>query len=279
MFGYIIGNINTLSAEERMRLRALYCGMCRTLRKHNGNLTRLTLSYDMTFVALVLAALYEPDEQSGLESCASHPFKPHNYTVNSIMEYAADINVMLAYHKCADNWLDDRNPAFWAAQGALGRAYRKACKRWPAKAKAIETWMRDIRKIEAAGREEIDPPVNLTGKMMGEIFRYREDYWADTLQRMGDALGRFIYFMDAYDDLAQDVRKKKFNPLKSMMHEPDFEEVCKQALTMMMADCAEAFEELPVLKDAEMIRNILYSGVWAKYLYIQSQKTKGKGAG
>ena len=262
-----------------MRLRALYCGMCRTLRKHNGNLTRLTLSYDMTFVALVLAALYEPDEQSGLERCASHPFKPHNYTVNSIMEYASDINVMLAYHKCADNWQDDRNPAFLAAQGALGRAYRKACKRWPGKAKAIETWIRDIREIEAAGREEIDPPVNLTGRMMGEIFRYREDYWAGTLQRMGDALGRFIYFMDAYDDLAQDVRKKKFNPLKSMMHEPDFEEICKQALTMMMADCVEAFEELPVLKDAEMIRNILYSGVWAKYLYIQNQKTKGKGAG
>ena len=274
MFGYVITNCKTLSEDERARFRALYCGMCRRLRERYGNAGRLTLSYDMTFVAMVLAALYEPEEQSGRERCAAHPVKPHDYAVNPVMDYAADLNVMLAYHKCADNWQDDRNPAFLAAKGALSRAYRKASERQMEKARAIEAWMDGIREIEKNGGEEIDPPMNLTGRMMGELFRYRDDYWADELGRMGDALGRFIYFMDAYDDLEKDVRKGKFNPLKSMKDAPDFEELCKQALTMMLADCADAFEGLPVVKDADLIRNILYSGVWARYLYIQDRKAK-----
>ena len=278
MFGYVITNCKTLSEAEQARFRALYCGMCRTLRKRYGNLGRLTLSYDMTFVAMVLAALYEPEERCGWERCAAHPVKPHDYAVNPVMDYAADLNVMLAWHKCADNWQDDRNPAFLAAKGALSRAYRQAAERQPGKARAIEEWMTGIREIEESGREEIDPPTNLTGRMMGELFRYKDDYWADELGRMGDALGRFIYFMDAYDDLKSDVRKGKFNPLKSMMDSPDFEDLCKRALTMMLADCADAFEGLPVVKDADLIRNILYSGVWARYLYIQDQKAKREGA-
>ncbi len=274
MFGYVITNIKTLSEEERTRFRALYCGMCRTLKRRYGNLGRMTLSYDMTFVAMVLSALYEPEEERGSERCAAHPLKPHPYAQSAPMDYAADLNVLLAWHKCADNWQDDRSPAALAEMRALSRAYRGASERLPEKARAIEAWMDGIREIERGGAEEIDPPMNLTGAMMGELFRWRGDYWADGLRRMGDALGRFIYLMDAYDDLPRDAKRGRFNPLKPMMGAPDFEELCKRALTMMLADCAEAFEELPVVKDAGLIRNILYSGVWARYLYIQQRKQK-----
>lgn len=278
MFGYVITNCKTLSDAERARFKAMYCGMCKTLHARYGNLGRFTLSYDMTFLAMVLSALYEPDETAGRERCVPHPVKPHDYLINPMMEYAVDLNIALAYHKCADNWQDDHNPAFAAAQKLLSAAYKKACAYRPAQCRAIESWMQEIRATESSGSEEIDPPVNLTGRMFGTLFRYDDGFWADTLYRMGDGLGRFIYFMDAYDDLEKDVRKKKFNPLKSIMHQHNYEEICKDALTMMMADCADAFEELPILKDADLIRNILYSGVWAKYGYIQNQKAKRKGA-
>ena len=278
MFGYVITNCKTLTDEQRARFRALYCGMCKTLKARYGNVGRLTLSYDMTFVAMVLSALYEPEEEQGREKCAPHPFKAHDYAINPVMDYAVDLNVALAYHKCVDNWQDDRNPAFAAATRALRSAYRAARERRPEKCLAIERWMEDIRAFEQRGLEEIDPPMNLTGRMLGTLFQYRDDYWAEQLYKMGDGLGRFIYFMDAYDDLESDVRHRKFNPLKSMMHQENFEEICKDGLTMMMADCADAFEQLPVVKDADLIRNILYSGVWAKYGYIQTKKAKRKGA-
>lgn len=279
MFGYVITNCKTLSDAERARFRAMYCGMCKTLKHRYGNLGRLTLSYDMTFLAMVLSALYEPEEEAGQDKCLPHPIKPHDYIVNPMMDYAVDLNVALAYHKCADNWQDDHNPAYAAAKLALKKAYGRARTYRPDQCRAIETWMNGIREIEKRGLEEIDPPMNLTGRMMGILFQYDpNDFWAEQLYRMGEGLGRFIYFMDAYDDLPKDVKRKKYNPLKSLMHQPDYEAVCKDGLTMMMADCADAFEQLPVVRDADLIRNILYSGVWAKYGYIQNKKAKSKGA-
>lgn len=279
MFGYVIANCKTLSEAERLRFRAFYCGMCKTLKDRYGNLGRFTLSYDMTFLAVVLSALYEPEENFSQARCLPHPFRPHDLLVNPMMDYAVDLNVALAYHKCADNWHDDRNPASAAAMLALKGAYARAETFRPRQCRAIEEWMRKVADIEKRGLEEIDLPMNLTGRMLGTLFQYDpQDFWADSLYRMGEGLGRFIYFMDAYDDLRRDVRRKKYNPLKSMMHQADFERLCKDGLTMMMADCADAFEDLPIVKDAELIRNILYSGVWAKYGYIQTQKAKSKGA-
>lgn len=277
MFGYVITNCKTLSEEEHSRFRAMYCGMCKTLKRRYGNIVRLTLSYDMTFLAMVLSALYEPDEESGQEKCLPHPIKPHDYIINPMMDYAVDLNVALAYHKCADNWSDDHNPIYAGAKLALSTAYHKAQTYRPLQCSAIEAWMNGIRKIEESGIEEIDPPMNLTGEMMGKLFQYDpDDYWAGQLYKMGEGLGKFIYFMDAYDDLHKDVKHKKYNPLKSIMHQEDFETVCKDGLTMMMADCADAFEQLPVLKDADLIRNILYSGVWAKYGFIQQKRRRKK---
>jgi len=278
MFGYVITNCKTLSEADRIRFKAMYCGMCKTLHMRYGNLGRFTLSYDMTFLALVLSALQEPDEIIGQEKCLPHPIKPHDYILTPQMEYAVDMNIALAYHKCADNWQDDHNPVFAAAKKALEGAYRKACSFHPDQCRAIEDWMRGIREIEKNGIEEIDPPMNLTGHMLGTLFSYEGGFWSDALYRMGDGLGRFIYFMDAYDDLKKDIRKNKYNPLKPMMQQENFEELCKDGLTMMIADCADAFEELPVVKDADLIRNILYSGVWAKYGYLQNKKAKKKGA-
>lgn len=279
MFGYVIANCKTLSEADRARFKAMYCGMCKTLHGRYGNLSRFTLSYDMTFLALVLSALHEPEEIAGKETCLPHPFKPHDYVVNSIMEYAVDMNIALAYHKCIDNWQDDHNPAFAAAKFALGGAYRKVQKLWPDKCKVIEEWMDNIREIENVDCSEIDPPMNLTGHMLGTLFQYGDSFWNDALYKMGEGLGRFVYFMDAYDDLKKDIRRKKFNPLKSMMQQSDFEQLCKSGMTMMIADSAEAFEELPVVQDADLIRNILYSGVWAKYDFIQVKKEKAKKKG
>lgn len=277
MFGYVIANLNALNDGQKTRFRAMYCGMCKTLGQRYGSIGRFTLSYDMTFLSLLLSALYEPQETVGREACLPHPFKKHPYVLNPYMEYAADLNVMLAYHKCADNWTDDRNPVSGASKLALERAYRKAAALHPQKAKAIEDWMRAISEIERRNAEEIDPPMNITGQMLGELFVYRDDFFADSLREMGVGLGRFIYFMDAYDDLKKDLKSGSYNPLKSLMNADGFEELCRESMKMNMADCADAFERLPVVKDADLIRNILYSGVWAKYGWIQSQKDKSKG--
>ena len=280
MFGYVVTNPQTLSKERQQRFRAFYCGVCHALRLKYGLPGSATLSYDMTFLALLLNALYEPEEHTREERCPAHPMKRHAYVDSPVMEYAADINVILAYYKCEDDWTDDRKLIAAAGSGLLKRAYRRASKAHPEKCGAIERWMAEIRDIERSRLEQIDAPVNATGSMLGELFVYRPgDAWADTLRAMGDGLGRFIYFMDAYDDLPGDLRKGRFNPLKPMREREDYEQLCRSALMMMAADAAQAFEQLPIVLDADILRNVLYSGVWSKYAQLQKKReARQKGA-
>ena len=277
MFGYVVVNRETLSPENEARFRAYYCGLCKALRKRHGLTGALTLSNDMTFLSIVLSALYEPEEQSGREICVNHPFKKHDWILSEAADYAADMNVMLAYHLCMDAWRDEKKPLSLAEAGLIKKGYEKVVKLYPEKCEFVGDMIRALSDVEANGPDgDIDKPTNLTGELIGEIFAYRDDEWKKPLTRMGAALGRFIYIMDAYDDLPRDLKKKCYNPLKPIAHVEDFEDRCLDMLTMHIAECTAEFEDLPIIKDAGIIRNILYSGVWSKYAYIQSRKEKDK---
>ena len=273
MFGYVVFNAETLPKERQARFRAFYCGLCRMLRRSYGLPGSVVLSYDMTFMALLLNALYEPGEIQGRERCIPHPVKDHDYIEAASLEYAAAMNIALAYHKCMDNWLDDRNPIALSEAGILKRAYGRVSARYPAKCAAIESWLDSVHEIEKAGILQVDPPMNATGKMLGELFAMDPgDVWAEQLGQIGDGLGRFIYFMDAYEDLPQDLRRKRYNPLKCLSEQADYEDTCRTALMMMAADATDAFEMLPIVQDADIIRNVLYSGIWTKYMMIRKKR-------
>lgn len=280
MFGYIITNPQTLSEKQQQRFRAYYCGLCRVLQQRYGLIGRSTLSYDMTFLALLLNTLYEPEEKNGYERCFLHPIKKHPFVESKVFDYVADMNVALAYHKCMDNWIDDRSVPYATEAALLKKAYRQVYEQFPEKCLVIEKWLEEIHQIESANLMEIDLLANSTGKMMGELFIYdADDIWAESLRKIGDGLGRFIYFMDAYDDLPGDIKHNRFNPLKKYCNDKDYEEMCKSALMLMVADSTEQFEQLPIVQDIDIIRNVLYSGVWSKYAIIQKRReAKEKGA-
>ena len=110
--------------------------------------------------------------------------------------------------------------------------------------------------------------------MLGEIMNWKNDIWAEMLKEIGFYLGKFIYLMDAYEDLEKDIEKHRFNPLTSYRTGPDFERQIFSMLDLMMADCAHCFEKLPLTFDVEILRNILYAGVWSKYMKIRNDKNK-----
>jgi len=277
MFGYVTVNRDTLSPESEARFRAYYCGLCKALRKRHGLTGALTLSNDMTFLSIVLNSLYEPEEQNGREICLNHPFKKHAFVTTTATNYAADMNVMLAYQLLMDNWRDEKK-VFSLGEAQLVRlGYQKVKRLYPEKEASLRERIAALSEIEKKEPDgNIDHPTNIVGEMIGDIFRYRDDEWTDALSAMGAALGRFIYIMDAYDDLPRDLKKKCYNPLRPIADMPDFEDRSLDMLTMHIAECTEVFEMLPMLRDANLIRNILYSGVWSKYAYIQSRKEKDK---
>ena len=278
MFGYIMTSTENLPEERQGRFREFYCGLCRTLRRRHGLPGGLTLSYDMTFLAVLLNALYEPGEHRGEARCPVHPMKKRGFIDTPVMDYCADLNVALAYHKCLDNWRDDRSAISAAEAGLLRGAYQRVSADMPDRCRAIEEWLDGIHRMEADDIHEIDPPVNATGRMLGRLFQYRdEDIWADALYDVGDGLGRFIYLMDAYDDLPQDLRRKRYNPLRTWRDRPDYEVFCRDALMMAVADATRAFELLPIVQDTDILRNILYSGIWSKYVLIRKKRESKTG--
>lgn len=279
MFGYITPNFADLEQAGKERFRAVYCGLCHVLKERHGLVGSATLSYDLTFLALLLHSLYEPDEQHAEERCIPHPVKRHAYFVSEPFEYVADMNIALAYHKCMDDWADDRRVISLGEAKLLGKAYDRVSARYPGKCLAIEKWLDEIHEIEKTQSQQIDLPVNSTGRMLGELFVYRDDIWSDSLRTIGDGMGRFIYFMDAYEDLPEDIRRNRYNVLKEYRNQPGFEDMCRDAMVMMVADGTQEFEQLPLVQDVDLLRNILYSGIWSKYIQILKKKeAKSKGA-
>lgn len=260
MFGYIVANVDKLTDEEKQYYRSCYCGLCKALGSRHGTKSRITLTYDMTFLVLFLSALYKVNSKTGTERCIIHPIKPHQYWQNDITDYAADMNIVLAYYNFLDDWADDKNILSLCEAKLFERESNRIFKQYPSKCTVISDCLKELSKIEKSGELNADIPANIFGKLMGEIFVLYEDEYAENLRAFGKSLGKFIYILDACLDLKDDIKHERYNPL-IMSSSEDFGTI----LNLLMADCIEHYKQLPITLDNHLIDNILYSGVWTKY--------------
>lgn len=276
MFGYIIVNKAEMKFKEFDIYHSYYCGICRDLKRKYGVLGQISLSYDMTFLAILLTGLYEPETRLETCKCIVHPFENHETRSNIFTEYAADMNILFSCYKCQDDWEDEKK--IWKlAYGRLleGRADRLKSV-YADKVRTISLLMQDFADAEQSGDADIDALAGLFGRVMAEIVAVREDEWAENLRRLGFFLGKFIYLCDAYEDVEEDIKKKTPNPLKARYESPDFEEECKTILMMMISECCKEFEKLPILENVEILRNILYSGIWGRYEIVHEKRLQGQ---
>lgn len=272
MFGYIVANKEELKIREFNVYQSYYCGLCKCLKERGGNFSRLSLSYDMTFVYMLLSGLYEPKEEICPCKCVLHPLEKRTMRRNEIADYVADMSVVMTYYKCRDDWEDDRKVSRKAMMTALNGKNKEIREKYKEKTQRIEELMAEIGEGEKKNSYDIDAMSGLFGMIMAEIMVYQEDDWAPILSKMGFFLGKFIYILDAYDDMEEDRKKGRYNPLHKLYETVDFEGDCRQILTMMIAECSREFEKLPILQNIEILRNILYSGVWGRYETICAQR-------
>ena len=134
------------------------------------------------------------------------------------------------------------------------------------------TGLDELSELEKENATDIDRVSGCFGRIMAEIFAYREDVWEPTLHRMGFYLGKFIYLMDAYDDVEDDVKKGNYNPFAKDYIIKGFDDRIKNMLLLMMAETCREFEKLPIIKYADILRNILYSGVWCRFESISRKR-------
>lgn len=268
MFGYISINRPELKVKEYDTYRTYYCGVCHSLKDRHGQLSRLTLSFDMTFLALLLDSLYESNTQCTPGRCLLHPFTRHPRRQNRYTDYAADMNILLSYYNLMDDWKDDHNYRSKAMAELLKKEVRKLRRQYPRQSRAVSRYVQELSVCENNNDKNIDHVAGLTGEMLAEIFVLEEDVWSPLLRRLGFFLGKFIYLMDAWEDLEKDQANASYN-LWLQFPEDERSETALQILNLMMSECSLAFEQLPILENAGILRNVLYSGVWTKYSQLK----------
>ncbi len=278
MFGYININRKELTDENKKAYQAYYCGLCRRLKATCGTRGQMLLNYDMTFLVVLLTGLYEFADESMEITCALHPTRRQSVRLNQATDYAADMNLILAYHNMIDDWRDDRAFVKKAFVKMLDRDYARVMEKYPRQAGAVEMFMKKTVEIEQSRERNLDAVAGLTGEMLGEVFCWKEDEWADELRTLGFYMGKFIYLMDAYEDYDTDLQRNAYNPLVNLNRESgqDFDTLCRLLLTSMMSECAKSFERLPILLHADILRNVLYSGVWSRFEYLQLRKQRAE---
>ena len=275
MFGYVTANTKELTKDQRQRYNAIYCGICRRIRANASQAARLGLSFDMAFLALLLMSLYEPEETSGDRACAIHPLQKRSWVDNEYVSYAADMNVALAYFKANDDIADDGKLSAKLLSGIFGKSLPPIREKYPRQCDAMERCIRELTALERENCGNPDLPAGCFGQLMGELLVYREDFWAPTLRELGQALGRFIYLLDAMADYRRDSKQNKYNPFLAMGTGPDMEK-WETYLVLEMARCTEHFEKLPLVQDKPLLDAILYSGVWMEFERLRPRKGRSQ---
>ena len=271
MFGYVKPYHPELLVKDYEFYRATYCGICRSMKKHTGVLSNVTLSYDSVLLALV-RMLYIPDSEIGAKArrCIAHPVKKRPMlNINSATEYTARAFAILAYYKMQDDIADEglrKKILITPIRPVLSGGAKRA--KIPDIADYIREKLSEISALEGARVSSVDEPAALFGDLLGEVFAHGlSDSDALICREFGKSLGRFIYAADAAEDYEEDRVSGKYNPFVLLYGgEPLTEENKKSIKCGLLLECKKmesAVNLMPFGNRAtieNIVRNILYAG-------------------
>ncbi len=271
MFGYVKACKPELKIKEYETYKAVYCSLCKKLGKSYGILSRFTLSYDFTFLALLNMSLKEGCDGFEQKRCAFNPLKKCNYCKNlDTIDMPAAAAMIMLYYKILDNIADERGIkkfGYWCLKPIFSRAHKKAAKNYPEIEQAVSEYITAQNTIEVAGCTSMDEAADPTAKVMEKILCACSDNETQqrVLKRLGYCLGRYIYLLDAAVDLPEDIKKDNYNVLKNIDRQQVKERITGQ-LYFCTNEAARAFELLDIKKYKTILGNIIYLGLEETFL-------------
>ncbi|MCT4541983.1 MAG: DUF5685 family protein [Vallitalea sp.] len=271
MFGYVQIDKLELKVREYMTYKGYYCGLCMALKHNYGNVSRFTLNYDMTYLIIILTSLYEPENNCCTKRCIAHPQNKQLMINNEVSDYAAALNIMLAYNNLKDDWKDEHSIKSLSIMMLLKKAYNKARKKYPDKNELIIKSIKELETLEKNRCNDIEKVSNVFGKLMGNLMTYKEDHWKVCLNSIGLYLGKYIYILDAYDDIEKDKKNNSYNPF-NLLQKDDVEEYAKNLLNLNLSFLDNELDKLPLIKEKPILDNIIYSGIKNRMRIIFEQE-------
>ncbi len=293
MLGYVKPDKPELKIKEFEIYSGYYCGICKSIERRYGQLPRLVLNYDSVFLAILLAGINPSTERFESRRCPVHPAKKRTILYDSPeVDYAADILLLLAYYKLKDDYQDERS--LKAAIGAflMKGTFRRLNETAPEKSNYVKERLSELSRLEKESCASIDRSAEPFAKIMEEVFDYpglkklpNGEELSKVFRRIGYHLGKWIYLVDAYDDIEDNLKSKSFNSLilqfEYNQEEESVEEFKKRIrervdrnLVLYLAEIAESCGQIKFEKNQGLIENILYFGLMRKTEEILQKGTE-----
>lgn len=262
MFGYIRPLECELRVREQAEYRGVYCGLCKSIGRRYGQLERLTLSYDCAFLALTLFAITEGASFTP-GNCGPRVYRGKRPIADAspVLDYAADVDILLAWYKAVDDTADEKSGKAAAARLALRRAYRKASKAHPELDQEIRTQYDALRALETAKTASTDEPSNAFGRLLAAVMLHAPmlpQSERTAAQWMYYNLGKWVYLIDAWDDRKKDGENGSYNPfLLSGMKQDQAEFL----LNITLNEAKKAYDLLEQKAPSGLMDNIMTLGL------------------
>ncbi len=304
MLGYVLPYKPEMKVKEADLYKAYYCGICKSIGRRYGQIPRMTLSYDAAFLAVMLDSLYDEEEYLVRERCIANPFKKKAVAYNEAIEFSADVMLILAWHNIKDDAHDEGKKSSDVLSKIFHGLYENLHGARPAFCNTVENNLALLRSVEKKESHNVDEAAEAFAKIMEEIFKegtrlvskahameavYDELAYDDgddsitkegvmssikIMARVGYHLGKWIYLMDAYDDIAKDVENGAYNVLLNRFDYRQGEEICafknrikkdvERNLLMYLGEISKAIDLLDIKKNKGIIDNVIYIGLLKK---------------
>lgn len=270
MFGYVLPLHCRLREEDQKSYKAAYCGLCRSLKDRYGFRSRFLVNYDMTFLYCLLAR----DKVENMErcSCPARPFCKRDCMPNdSVMEYVADLTVLLSWWKLHDGVEDGGsfrkilcNTALWFYK----KPYEQAAQRQKEINEKFRSGLARLRQLEDRQCGSIDRVADTFATLLSDCTPDNISKEENRILRvLLYHVGRYLYLVDALEDLPKDRKSGAYNPLayRYSLVEDKLSQEDKESLTNTIEAsidlAASALELLPELPNRRILENIIYDGL------------------
>lgn len=285
MLGYISPEKAELKIKEYEIYSGYYCGICKSIGRRYGQIPRLALSYDSVFLALLFSSAYDVKESATFERCIVHPLKKRTIIGENIaIDYAADMFLILMYFKLKDDELD--NNSFKSKFGLYfgNETFKKLEKLYPSKIEYVKFQLEELHKLEKEKCSSIDVVAEPFSKLSQAIFTIENDDVSPfvyvkgrdkILKSIGYYLGKWLYLIDAIDDIEADIEKSNYNPLllkfefDNTKESPSefrirIKERMEFNLLSYLSEISKAYDLLDSKKNNGILENIIYLGLLKK---------------
>ncbi|MGN0537916.1 MAG: DUF5685 family protein [Acutalibacteraceae bacterium] len=287
MFGYLTPHKPEMKVKHYDLYKSVYCGLCKVLGKQYGFLARLTLSYDCTVLAVLSLAVNKETVCIQRGRCVCNPLKKCEFccgTEDGSFRLAAGISVIMTYYKLEDTATDSKGIKSFAAKFLkllFSRCHKKAAADFPQIESDTAQMMKDQQTVEheqvGVDRSAV-PTAELISKICVQLCN--ENSQKPILKEFGYYVGRWIYLIDAADDLEKDKKKGTFNPFLNTDIQGNSADYCNAVLNNTVARIIAAYDLLGLRGDfSAVLENILYEGIAAvqkRCLYPQKDTDEGK---